>query len=389
MAIPKLRSWQKFALEAWRANEFRGVFEVATGGGKTTFALAARDAILESYPALRTTIVVPTKALLDQWFVELVEVAEVPEEEIKILTGRKLNPDKPVNLVIINTARGFESLDEFDDNNLLIVDECHRAGSPENSKALTVPNKASMGLSATPHRDYDDGLEEHIVPALGPILYRYSLADAIEDGVLSDLKLSYVKIPLLPYEQDRYDALSRRIAAALNNDDLEAVETLLRSRSRLYNGAFYRNPTARAILDERRGKRSIVFLESIDAANNLQSELEGDGHSVTIYHSQLSNSIRRSNLRLFRRGVFDVLITCRALDEGFNVPEAELAVIAAGTSSSRQRTQRVGRVLRTIGNKAFGEVITLYATPVEEQRLLQESVTLGLSAQTRWQQASV
>lgn len=331
----------------------------------------------------------PTKALLDQWFVELIEVAEVPEEQIKILTGRKLNPDKPVNLVIINTARGFESLGGFDDNNLLIVDECHRAGSPENSKALTIPNKASMGLSATPHRDYDDGLEEHIVPALGPILYRYSLADAIEDGVLSDLKLSYIKIPLLPYEQDRYDALSRRIAAALNKDDLEAVETLLRSRSRLYNGAFYRNPTARAILDERRGKRSIVFLESIDAANNLQSELEGDGHSVTIYHSQLSNSIRRANLRLFRRGVFDVLITCRALDEGFNVPEAELAVIAAGTSSSRQRTQRVGRVLRTIGNKAYGEVITLYATPVEEQRLLEESVTLGLSAQTRWQQASV
>lgn len=389
MAIPKLRSWQKFALEAWESNGYKGVFEVATGGGKTLFALAARSFLLQSQPTIRTTVIVPTKALLDQWFVELVEVAEVAESEIKILSGRNILPNKPVNLVVINTARGFEALGGFDDDNLLIVDECHRAGSPENSKALTLPHRASIGLSATPYRDYDDGLAEFITPALGQILYRYTLADAIDDGVLSELKLRYIQIPLLMHEQEQYDGLTRRIAAAMSKDDLEAVENLLRARSRLYNGAFYRLPTTRAVLDLRRGKRAIVFLESIDAANRLEAELNVDGHLATIYHSQLSGGIRRSNLRLFRRGVFDVLVTCRALDEGFNVPEAEVAVVAAGTSSSRQRTQRVGRVLRTIGNKAFGEVITLYATPVEEQRLREESEALGLSAQVQWQKASV
>jgi superfamily II DNA or RNA helicase len=389
LGIPKLRTWQKFALQAWERNSFRGIFEVATGGGKTTFAIAARERLLESSPDVRTTIVVPTKALLDQWLVELTETAGILESDIKILTGRSIVPNKTVNLVIINTARGFENLTTTDGRNLLIVDECHRAGSPENAKSLCLPNCASIGLSATPNRDYDEGLEEHLIPSLGPILYRYTLADAIEDGVLSQLKLIYVKIPLLPSEHEKYEALTRRIAAALSNEDLEGVETLLRTRSRLYNNAFYRLPTARSLLDQRRGRRAIVFLESIDAANLLYSDLDSDQHSVTIYHSALSSGLRRSNLRLFRRGAFDVLITCRALDEGFNVPEAELAVIAAGTSSSRQRTQRVGRVLRTIGNKAFGEVITLYATPVEERRLIEEAQSMGLSAQTQWRQANV
>jgi len=389
LTLPKLRSWQKFALDAWEKANFRGIFEVATGGGKTTFALAARQQILKQKPDLRTVIVVPTKALLDQWFVEIVETLGVDEKDIKILTSKNLTPNKAINLAIINTARGFDELTTFDDQNLLIIDECHRAGSPENARCLSLPNQATIGLSATPRRDYDDGLEEFLIPNLGDILYSYTLADAIGDGVLSDLALTYIKIPLLEYEQERYEALSKRIAAAINKEDLDAVETLLRARSRLYNNAFYRAPTARALVDVHRGKRAIIFLESIDAANQLFADLEKDGHSVTIYHSALSNGIRRSNLRLFRRGVFDALVTCRALDEGFNVPEAELAVIAAGTSSSRQRTQRVGRVLRTIGNKSFGEVITLYATPVEEKRLIDEAASLGLSAQTKWVEANV
>ena len=389
MTLPKLRSWQKFALDTWEHAGHRGIFEVATGGGKTTFALAARDELLRQRPGLRTVIVVPTKALLDQWYVEITETVGIDDEDIKILTTKNLAPTKMVNLAIINTARGFDDLKTFNDENLLIIDECHRAGSPENARCLALPNRATIGLSATPRRDYDDGLEEFLIPNIGEILYSYTLADAINDGVLSHLALTYIKIPLLAYEQERYEALSKRIAAAINKEDIDSAETLLRARSRLYNSAFYRSPTARALVDNHRGKRAIIFLESIEAANQLFADLEKDGHSVTIYHSSLSNGIRRSNLRLFRRGVFDALVTCRALDEGFNVPEAELAIIAAGTSSTRQRTQRVGRVLRTIGNKSFGEVITLYATPVEERRLIEEAASLGLSAQTRWVTANV
>lgn len=389
MTLPALRTWQVAALARWNESGCRGIFEIATGGGKTMFALAAREGFIASHPGTKTVVVVPTNALLDQWYVEIVDGLGVPETDVRILRGKDLRPSSPVNLVVVNTARRFADLTVPIEPVLLIVDECHRAGSPENAKALQIPAAAAVGLSATPERDFDDGLVEYLVPRLGPILYRYNLADAIADGVLSGLSLVYVKIPLLNSEQEEYDRLSRRIAAAAQSADAERIESLLRARSRLYNNAFYRLPVARALLQQRQGRRGLVFLESIQAAEDLHRELEADGHSVCVYHSKMSEGMRRSNLRLFRRGAYDLLITCRALDEGFNVPEAELAVVVAGTASKRQRTQRVGRVLRTIAGKELGEVVTLYATPVEEKRLEQEAEDLGLVSQTKWQAAHV
>lgn len=127
------------------------------------------------------------------------------------------------------------------------------------------------------------------------------------------------------------------------------------------------------LMEQYRGRKTIVFVESIEAASLACRLLDRRGHSVVAYHSGMGAHIRRSNLRNFRRGFFDVLVACRALDEGFNVPEAEVAFIVAGTAARRQRVQRVGRVLRALEGKVHAEVITLYATPVEEQRLVAEA----------------
>ena len=94
------------------------------------------------------------------------------------------------------------------------------------------------------------------------------------------------------------------------------------------------------------------------------------------------------DLKSFRKGIFDVLVACRALDEGLDVPEAELAIIAAGTSSNRQRIQRVGRVLRTIGGKGTGQVFSLYATEVEQRRMADESARLGTHVKVTWMEAN-
>ncbi len=389
MTLPPLREWQQSALSLWKTNGFRGIFAVATGGGKTLFSLSARQEFLTANSTTPTLIVVPTTALLDQWYVEVCEVAGVNDSDIKVLHGKDLVPDKQVNLVVINTARRItETVSQYQPV-LLIVDECHRAGSEENARALSVQSVASIGLSATPRRDFDDGLNRYLVPAIGPILFEYSLADAIRDGVLANLQLRNIRVPLLQSEQRHYDQLTRRIAQTMRDGDQQSLEMLLRARARLYNSAFYRVPVARSVMRTRRGNRTLVFLESIDLAQTLLAELQEDGHSVTIYHSRQTAALRRSNLRLFRRGVFDVLITCRALDEGFNVPEATTALVVAGTSSRRQRTQRIGRVLRVIEDKSNGEVITIYATPIEERRLAEESEVLGLSSSTTWAEANV
>lgn len=388
MSLPPLRDWQHRALELWFDAGKKGCMEVATGGGKTTLALAAFHRLRAENRDYRVLVVVPTTALLDQWFIAFQDDLEIPVADIKILTSGDLEPTAVANVVVINSARGISAV-EMSGPLLFVVDECHRAGSPVNSKALEVTATAWLGLSATPHRDFDDGFEQYVAPVLGRILITYTIADALRDGVLAPLALTYLRVPLLQEEQDQYDDLTRKIGRAYAQDQHERVEVLLRARARVYNSAHYRLPVTIKLLDHRRGTRTLVFLESIALAKALTFALDSAGHSVAIYHSQQSAHFRRSNLRGFRRGTYDVLVACRALDEGFNVPEAQLAIIAAGTSSTRQRVQRFGRVLRSVAGKDLAEVITIYATPVEEERYVLESERLEETATVNWQAIDV
>jgi superfamily II DNA or RNA helicase len=87
---------------------------------------------------------------------------------------------------------------------------------------------------------------------------------------------------------------------------------------------------------------------------------------------------------MFRAGEIDVLVTCRALDEGINVPDARLAVITASTASTRQRVQRLGRVLRPAAGKRLATVYTIYAAKPEEDRLRAEAERLEGAESVKW-----
>jgi superfamily II DNA or RNA helicase len=127
-----------------------------------------------------------------------------------------------------------------------------------------------------------------------------------------------------------------------------------------------------------------VFHEQIDAANILTRTLANRNHRVAAYHSGLGAALRQDNLRMFRRGEIDVLVTCRALDEGINVPDASVAVIVASTSSTRQRIQRLGRVLRPAPGKTRAVIYTVYATEPEANRLQSEAADLDGAEAVRW-----
>lgn len=384
--ISQLRPWQEIAYKNWENNELRGCIEVATGGGKTLFALYAYSQIITRNSNLKVLVIVPTSALADQWYLNFQEDLGINESDIKIINSKELEIEAKINIAIINTARKFNHKISNSKDIFLIVDECHRAGSEENSKSLIKNCFATLGLSATPFREFDDGFKKFIKPFLGDIIFTYSIEDAIRDGVLSNMTIYNVKIPLLPTEKREFDDLSSKIAVSFaRNSDKSIVDALLRKRARLYNNAFYRIPSSLSILESRKGSRTLVFFESISAAKQCQQLFQSHGHSVTIYHSELPQNIRRANLRLFRRGVFDVLIACRALDEGFNVPEARVALISAGTSSKRQRIQRMGRVLRSMAGKDSAEIITIYATDVEETRLIEEASRFKDIVPIKWQ----
>jgi superfamily II DNA or RNA helicase len=378
------RPWQRDALQAWRGAGHRGVVEVATGGGKTVFAeLCALDALTE-WPDATVVIVVPTIALLDQWYVALQEEIGAATDDIAVYGGGHGRP-KPrrFNLATLNTARALP-YGHWPTPTMLVVDECHRAGSPLNAAALRGTFVATVGLSATPERQYDAGFEEHVVPVLGPIIFSYSIINAERDGVLSPFELLNLKINLLPDEQEAYDRLTKRIARAFAVNDGDIPEVLLRERARISQRGLMRIPATLAVVDRWRGHRCLVFHEDIASANRIAELLRERKHSVAVYHTGIGDSTRRENLRLFRRGLFDVLVACRALDEGLNIPEVTVAVIAAATSSERQRIQRLGRVLRPMPGKSHATVVSLYATELEEQRLRDEAVRLQDTAQVSW-----
>ncbi len=389
------RQWQRQALSAWIAAGNRGIVEVATGGGKTLFAELCISTVAHDKPDARFVIVVPTEALLDQWYVSLREDLGAEDDDIALWSGASGTTEpRRINVMVINTARWAAQSVAAGHSTMLIVDECHRAGSPTNATALQGTHFATLGMSATPEREYDPGFEEYVAPALGGIVFRYDLNAATADGVLAPFELINVAIDLLPDELERYDTLSKRVgrqAAIAKRDPSghERLEHLLRRRARVAALASMRVPVAVYLVEQHRGVRTLIFHESIEQAEVLAVNLQGRGHSVTIYHSRVGPSLRRDNLRLFRRGVFDVLVSCRALDEGINIPETRVAVIASATASHRQRIQRLGRVLRPAPGKERATVYTLYATLIEEQRLIAESSRLTAADSVSWRRTRV
>jgi superfamily II DNA or RNA helicase len=130
--------------------------------------------------------------------------------------------------------------------------------------------------------------------------------------------------------------------------------------------------------------RKLIFHESIAAADAIAGLLDRRGERVGVYHSDLAAAIRRRNLELFKVGQLSTLVTCRALDEGLNVPDASVAIVAASTRSTRQRIQRLGRVLRVAEGKDEATVCTLYATDPERERLIAEAESMADVADIRW-----
>ena len=381
-----LRKWQLIAWNEFKKNLYKGIIEVATGGGKTIFALYAFQELLKKNIDLKMLVVVPTTALQDQWFVNFREDFGLSEDNIAFLNSRSNDRDlKLVNIIVINSARELKISDKIRESVFLVVDECHRAGSDENAKALVGSWQFTLGLSATPERQYDEGTAKYLVPALGTLIYSYSVEEALADGVLVPFQLLNVEVPLMPEERAEIDSLTKSIARAMNNFDAEIqVEALLRRRARAYNNARYRVPVTVKIMESHRGDRTMIFHESIKAAEEITELLVEAGHSAAVYHSKISDARRRENLRLFRIGVIDVLVTCRALDEGANMPETRVAIIAAATSSNRQRIQRLGRVLRPHPSKKFSSVYSLFATKFEKARLEKEVERMSGLAEVSW-----
>ena len=388
------RQWQREALDAW-TSEFRGVVSVVTGAGKTFFAMQCMLAVWDTRPQTRVLIVVPTIALMDQWRVALRDELKLQDDDIDLFGGgiRRLANSR-VTLGVLNSVRGIAHELTEQGTWFLIVDECHRAASPTNRKILDGKYIATLGLSATPEREYDDFFQTVVSPRLGSIVFRYDYEDASRDGIISPFELWNIRVAPNSSEQKQLDLDSRAIhmesrrLRETGEESSPRLRNLLLRRSRNSQRVRSRIPTAIALAERLRGRRGLVFHESIQSADEIASELVSRGHRARSYHSKLGPPTRYLNLLLYMRGQADLLVTCRALDEGLDVPQSEFGIICASTASIRQRIQRLGRVLRPHPDKKTATVITAYVLPSEGEALRLESLRLEGVAGVRWFEAA-
>jgi superfamily II DNA or RNA helicase len=379
-----LRAWQKDALALWKEAGNRGIIEVVTGGGKTIFALSC----IRDLKADTTLVIVPTVALLDQWWEEAASFFGVSLDDINIVASSGRIRSGTINLAVLNSASKL-NLKGLTHPYFLVVDECHKAASKKFRSALDGSPTAALGLSATPERPYDEGLEEVLIPKLGKIIYRYTYKDALRDKVIVPFELKNVIFELEPDRQAEYDKLTKAIGRAINNNGVEDERTiaLLLKRARVMNLSINRIRLALKLVLAHKGSRTIVFHEDIEACDVIQEILSESKIRSGVYHSKLKLRQRAEILSAYRQGEIDTLITCRALDEGFNVPETEIGIIAASTATRRQRIQRLGRVLRPVTGKSGATIYTLVATDPEIKRLREEEKDLEGVAEVTWGRA--
>jgi len=403
----ELYGWQKEAKKIWKDNNGHGIVKVVTGAGKTIFALSIISDLFNSFSyidgGLRVIIVVPTTVLLDQWYAELTDKLHIPKDEIGLFYGKKkeLLKNKKIIIYVVNSARIHlkENYEDFfrGDDLFLIADECHRCGSHENSKVFSLNYSYTLGLSATPERYGDFGFEEKLVPNLGPIIYSYTYTDALRDGIIPPYKLIRTRVKLTETELAAYDEISVKISSLLsklrkdypylaslsslpefikklnyiyektNDERIIIFEGLLNKRKSLIHMSKSKLFALKWLYREENLKddKLLVFHERIEVAEEIYKYLIENGLKAGIYHSELGIKERMDNVSAFRDGRINVLVSCRALDEGFDVPSADTGVIVAGTSSVRQWIQRMGRILRKSPNKEYSKIYVIFADEVE------------------------
>lgn len=382
MTLPVLRpeieprQWQRAALQEWTRN-FSGIVEVVTGGGKTVFAHLCIQEFFREYPSGQCLVIVPTTSLLDQWYVGLADNFNLKSSDLACYgAGEFAEECQQFNVAVINTARSISDEISSKKPTFLIVDECHRAGSGENARALTNEAVATLGLSATPERERDDALDRVLIPALGEIVFRYDYAKAHRDGILSDFRL--INVFLDPAEAaTEKDTADRSFRSGGKN----------KKKTRQI-GDSLRCAWALKIIHEHLEERTILFHESVSDLTRIVDELRNGHKQAVAYHSHLSPALRRDNLMMFRRRVVRILGTCRALDEGADLPEANVGIIIKSTSSQRQRIQRLGRLLRPSPGKNEALIYTFYTTDEERARLATEQTALEGVAKIEWKRGS-
>jgi len=403
VTLPKLRAYQTEAAAAWEQAGGRGQIIMPTGTGKTEVALA-----IMARTRIATLIVAPVRDLMYQWHRRILSALGYDAG----IVGDGLMNLKPVTVTTYDSAYIHMARIGAGFGLLVFDEEHHLPGRCRREAAILSTAARRLGLTATPEQGgsvkaggLGDGAvrtrKSHRQAALdaatrranqrrqdldwliGPVVYEL-LFKQVKGAALADFDIVRIPVALTAEEQATYDQCSRLIRHFLSSRRKEqsgyswrdlCKESGSEPRARQAQKAYYikqsienRAAEKLRVLEDifrlHKGERILVFAGS----NAMAIEVSRRFLAPTI----LSHTRKRERLAVLdglAKGDFEVLVANRVLDEGVDVPEAKVAVVIGGQGSTRQAKQRLGRVLRRLGNARA----TLYEVVCENTKEVHRS----------------
>ncbi|RWG01079.1 DEAD/DEAH box helicase family protein [Mesorhizobium sp.] len=374
-----LKPHQSSGLAAWVANDRRGVLAFATGAGKTFTAITAIREALTRYGNV-VLIIVPDQTLFDQWESEIRETtADLNPRFLRAGAGHSrwretlrpwTTPSQQARIVLatVQTASSevFRAQLHGGAHLMLVADEVHRLGSRKHRQIMDDRTFGPrLGLSATPERYGDPQGTKAILEFFGGVLQpRYTLVDAIRDGVLTQYFYRPHPLRLEPDETEQWKKLSREVARLqarmLSHDptpDLtRKLQNLLVGRARIVKQARAKVQLAVDVFTGHyeTGQQWLVYCDDGRQLDEVNLALTAAGIPTLAYHSAMEGDRAHTLAWLARRGGVVTAIKC--LDEGVDIPSVTHALILASSKNPREFVQRRGRVLRKAEGKALAHI---------------------------------
>ena len=348
------RDYQQEALAAWRDNGRRGSVVLPTGSGKTFLAV---QAIADA--GVSTLVVVPTIDLMNQWHATLTNAfGDQLPDGVGVLGGGSHDVS---NLTVTTYDSAYRYINEYGDQfGLLVVDEVHHLPAPtyQQIPEMTIA-PYRLGLTATYERA--DGEHDVLEDLLGEVVYREEV-DKLAGEYLSEYETLHLQVELTADERERYDEEYQIYREYVDSHDFDLWKET--GYQEFLKRTSYDPEGRRALIAKQRAEtiartadkkldtldnllkrhyddRTIIFTANNDFAYEISQEFV-----VPCITHQTDTEERTEILERFRTGEYSMLVTSQVLDEGIDVPAANVGIILSGSASKRQYAQRLGRILR-------------------------------------------
>jgi superfamily II DNA or RNA helicase len=372
LPLVELRPYQREAVEA-ALQAKRGTIKAATGTGKTVMAIEWIKSL-----DTQTLIIVPTQALIYQSWVPKLQEAGLMD------VGQYYAYAKTSGPVMITTYSSVMSHpDLIEKAQAIVLDEIHHLGASTALRRILPAVKSKefvLGLSSIPERE--DEMHRFFLREF-PICFDLSLSEAMREKIVAPLEVIRVPAEMTLLERKKYDTYTEKIQRAFKTcgPDITSWGRFYDQKTRQFVGRAgllsmirrkkllskieSKKEEVAKIIEQNKGQMVIVFSESVEAIEDLKQSLLERGISSETFHSK-TEPWRRMEILENWGPKFDVLLSCRALEEGLDVKEVSIGILMTSGKSKRQFVQRIGRVIRPKQDKVAKFYVVHCPRTIEE-----------------------